>query len=106
MSRFDYVKYDEEAQALQAELKIAATVVEKAMILLDEAQGKLFDLINANITHDRPRDLAIESLQEACLTEKCYDYLEQCYMWCGKGLRDAQIERNGGAELQEERGDE
>ena len=29
--------------------------------------------------------------------------LEECYMWIGKAIRDDQIERNGSAELQEER---
>ena len=29
--------------------------------------------------------------------------LEECYMWIGKAIRDAQMKRNGGAELQEER---
>lgn len=29
--------------------------------------------------------------------------LEEVYMWIGKAIRDDQIERNGSAELQEER---
>jgi hypothetical protein len=30
--------------------------------------------------------------------------LEEAYMWIGKAVRDDQIERNGSAELLEERG--
>jgi hypothetical protein len=105
MSRFDYVKYDDLAQGKQTLLKLAAVNVEAAMLALDEAQTEFFGLFEEHLV-DRPKDLAIESLQAACLSEDCYTQLEIAYMWCGKGIRDDQIERNGTAPLQEERGDE
>lgn len=77
MSRFDYVKYDE-----------------YAIQILNNFQ---FD-VNQIETHIKmqlksPRAVAL------ALTK-----LEECYMWIGKAIRDDQIERNGSAELQEERG--
>lgn len=76
MSRFDYVKYDEKAQLQQAKIKAAAEQMER---LIEE------HVMPGNKKHDALRAL------------------EHCYMWCGKGIRDEQIMRNGGAELQEDR---
>ena len=75
MSRFDYVKYDNAAIVDQQEAK-------------DYCQ-KLEQLIN-DLGNSRATSLA-------------HTKLEECYMWIGKAIRDEQIKRNGGAELQEER---
>jgi hypothetical protein len=74
--RFDYVQYDETAQTHQAEIK------------------NLCRHLEAYITAHIPAGRA----QSTALTR-----LEECYAWCGKGIRDDQILRNGSAELQEER---
>ncbi len=76
MSRFDYVKYDEDSQAIQEAFKKMATGIERA--------------IEKGIKSPRAKASAITNL-------------EVCYMWIGKGIRDDQIARNGSAELQEER---
>lgn len=78
MSRFDYVKYDTVAIAQQELAKKAC----------QEMEGIIDGCLEG-----RPRDLA-------------HNALEVCYMWCGKGIRDGQIKRNGSAPLQEERNDE
>lgn len=75
-SRFDYTKYDDQANAAQAEFKTTVTELE--------------EMIEMQIKSPRAKALAITNL-------------EQVYMWIGKGIRDDQIERNGSAELQEER---
>lgn len=75
MSRFDYVKYDEKAMKQQEEFKFVVTNFET--------------IINA-LNSPRSKALAITKLEEA-------------YMWIGKAIRDDLIERNGKAELQEER---
>ncbi|MFN3453459.1 MAG: hypothetical protein ACK41T_00765 [Pseudobdellovibrio sp.] len=75
MSRFDYVAYDEKAQGQQLEAKEQVIVLES--------------LING-LKSPRARASALTKLEE-------------CYMWIGKAIRDDQIERNGSAELQEER---
>lgn len=106
MSRFDYVKYDIESQDKQAQLKASAQKVEACMEALDVAQIEMRNLIDDLIEGDRARGLANLELSEACLAEDCYDRLEMAYAWCGKGIRDDQIARKGGAELQEERGHE
>lgn len=96
MSRFDYVKYDPQAQEAQAALKMAAQKVEASMKALDEAQAAMFELVGEHLAgEDRPREHAIEALQDACLTEACYDKLQVAYMWCGIGLRDDQLKRDG-----------
>jgi len=79
MSRFDYVKYDDEALNAQAMLK-------------DEFQ-ELEGLVARLLPAGRPLSLVLTKLEEA-------------YMWCGKGIRDLQIDRNGSADLQEERNNE
>lgn len=77
MSRFDYVKYDNDSAEVQAEFKRRCQYLE--------------EYIDLQLTvPSRARAIAINKLEE-------------CYMWIGKGIRDAQIARNGSAELQEER---
>lgn len=78
MSRFDYVKYDEESIQAQNELKTQFQNLETA--------------VNCLIPDGRAKSLVLTNLEEA-------------YMWCGKGIRDAQIKRNGSAEEQPERKD-
>lgn len=75
MSRFDYVKYDEQAAADQA--------------LFKQKFEELEHLVNAKIP-GRAGSLVHTKMEEA-------------YMWIGKGIRDGQIQRNGQAELQEAR---
>ena len=78
MSRFDYVKYDKEAEKKQRCFKYLV--------------AGLDNLIEGNLTSPRAKALAITKLEET-------------YMWIGKAIRDDQIKRNGRAELQEERSD-
>lgn len=75
-SRFDYVKYDDRAQKDQALLKA----------VFQDAEG----MIDATLVPGAQKNRALAALEEA-------------YMWCGKDLRDQQIQRNGSAPLQEER---
>lgn len=75
MSRFDYVAYDQEAQKKQNEIKAKAQELEQ--------------LIEKNITCPDSKQKAI-------------NHLEVTYMWCGKGIRNDQIKRNGSAPLQEQ----
>lgn len=79
MSRFDYVKYDQDAMDLQAEFK--------------ERCEDLSAFIDSIPEADRAKALA-------------QTHLEIAYMWIGKAIRDNQIARNGMADLQEERGNE
>jgi ribosomal protein L33 len=74
-SRFDYVKYDEKANELQALFKAAMTEIEAD--------------IDANIRSPRAKALALTKLEEV-------------YMWIGKGIRDDQVAARG-AELEEGR---
>ena len=76
MSRFDYVKYDEQAVQIQNNFKDDVTQIET----------------HIKMQLKSPRAVAL------ALTK-----LEECYMWIGKAIRDDQIARNGSAELQEER---
>lgn len=78
MSRFDYVKYDEQASITQGIFK--------------QKVSNLEGLIETQLESPRAKALAITKLEE-------------CYMWIGKAIRDDQIIRNGSAELQEERSD-
>jgi hypothetical protein len=78
MSRFDYVKYDEEAEQMQKAFKEGVTFLEAD--------------IESMLVSPRAKALALTKLEE-------------CYMWIGKAIRDDQITLNGGAELQEERND-
>ncbi len=67
MSRFDYVKYDEESQRHQSH----------ALQLVDDLRA----FIETNMKPGRASALAMTKLEE-------------CYMWIGKGLRDDQIARS------------
>lgn len=76
-NRFDYVKFDENTAAIGATFKDGFTKIADSIDLLGPG---------------RAVSLALTKLEEA-------------YMWVGKALRDRQIDRNGRAELQEERTD-
>ena len=76
MSRFDYVKYDDKAVEMQNGVKYQVTELER--------------FIESFCKSPRAKALALTKLEE-------------CYMWIGKAIRDDQIQRNGSAELQEER---
>lgn len=80
MGRFDYTKYDETANAKQAEMK------EKVI----ELEKKIEEIMVTSPTVGRYRALALTALEES-------------YMWIGKAIRDNQIDRNGSAEAQEGR---
>ena len=73
--RLDYVKYDETAQGLQDAAK--------------QQCGDIVKMIEA---------MGAGRAQSIALTK-----IEECYMWIGKAIRDHQVMRNGGAQLQEER---
>jgi hypothetical protein len=75
MSRFDYVRYDD-------------TAIEKQ----DHIKQSVKSLAQA-----------IEDFGDNRSTQLALNHLEECYMWVGKAIRDEQIERNGSAQLQEER---
>ena len=78
-NRFDYVAYDAISATKQATAKQQLTGV--------------VEFLDANLKHGRAKSLVMTKLEEA-------------YMWIGKAIRDEQIERNGSAPLQEERGNE
>jgi hypothetical protein len=77
-TRFDYVKYDEQATSLQGAFKAQMCQVEMA--------------ISKNLIDGRAKSLALTKLEEV-------------YMWIGKAIRDEQVEKRG-AELQEGRSNE
>lgn len=79
MGRFDYVKFDQESQNIQAMFKERFEVMEAVVDMM--------------IADPRSKALTLTSLEEA-------------YMWIGKGIRNDQIARGGAAELQEERKEE
>lgn len=79
-TRFDYVKYDDVAQAAQTRCKEACIALEAAIDAIGVGGG---------------REKAIALTQ-----------LEHVYARCGRAIRDDQISRNGSAELQEGRGNE
>lgn len=66
MSRFDYVKYDEQSIKKQADLKALFEEVER--------------LVEVSIPDGRAKSLVLT-------------YLEIAYMWTGKAIRDEQIGR-------------
>lgn len=76
MSRFDYVRYDEESQRHQNDAKQRC----------DDVRA----FIETNLKPGRASSLAMTKLEEV-------------YMWIGKQIRDDQIARNGLAPLMEER---
>lgn len=67
MSRFDYVKYDEQSTAAQEAFKVKFDEIEK---------------------------LADEVLQNSREKASLMTYLEIAYMWIGKAIRNEQIARN------------
>lgn len=75
MSRFDYVKYDEDSENPQLEAKTDFIAIAEKI---------------ENLGPSRAASLALTKLEEA-------------YMWVGKAIRDNQIARSGSATLQEER---
>ena len=75
MSRFDYVRYDEESQSLQNEFK-----------------GKFEEL-----------ESLAKVLKPGRASALVFTKLEEAYMWVGKAIRDEQIVRDAAFELQEER---
>lgn len=82
MNRFDYVAYDEQANALAGEFK-----------------GAFVDLEAKIESHFASPKSAGVARYKAMLLSK----LEEAYMFVGKAIRDDQIARNGSAELQEGR---
>ena len=77
-NRFDYVAYDDQAQAEQKAFK--------------EKFKDLEDMV-AKLPPSRAASLVFTKLEEA-------------YMWIGKSIRDSQIARNSQTKLQEERGNQ
>jgi hypothetical protein len=88
MSRFDYVKYDDDAQLLQTHFKNVVTDLESDINGLGRNTIDCMQSNPGNLL--RAKALAITALEEM-------------YMWIGKAIRDDQIARNGSAPLQEER---
>lgn len=78
MSRFDYVKYDQRAMNIQAEIKTKFEEIEA--------------YVNEFLPDGRAKSLLMTSLEET-------------YMWAGKSIRDDQVARNGSAPMQDERKD-
>jgi len=78
MSKFDYIAYDEEAAKYQADFK------------------GVFQALDTMV------EVLLHSPRHKALTMTA---LETAYMWIGKAIRDDQISRRGGAELQEGRKD-
>jgi hypothetical protein len=75
MSKFDYVKYDQEATDKQ-----------------DCFKRKFKEL-----------DFEVQNLKPGRATSLVYTKLEEAYMWIGKAIRDEQLLRNKDTELQETR---
>jgi len=82
MSRFDYVKYDQQAIAERDVVNQLSEQLETVINNIQDERGL-----------GRSQSLALEKLEET-------------YMWIGKAIRDAQIYRNKDTELQEERKDD
>lgn len=72
--RFDYVKYDKHAQLDQNVFKHHVESLEKE--------------IESRLPNGRGKALALTKLEEV-------------YMWLGKAVRDEQVIRNNGAELED-----
>ncbi len=90
MSRFDYVKYDAKAQALQEFIKKEVQEFESVII------GIGLDSIGQS-----ENGKTVASLMRA--KALALTALEEMYMWAGKAIRDEQILRNGSAPLEESR---
>lgn len=68
MSRFDYVQYDEQAKAYQTDIKVKVENCEGALTYFPDSDNK----------------------------KNAIKALEEFYMWCGKCIRDQQLnDRNG-----------
>lgn len=80
---FDYVAYDAQAKAEQAEAKLRMLQVEDLIALL----GRRRVIYKCDI--------------ERSAAAVAYEKLQECYMWIGKQIRDNQIQRNGSAPLEE-----
>ena len=78
--RFDYVKYDEKAQAQQLRVKKAAMELELAIEEISLNSGQ------------RYKALALTALEE-------------CDAWAGKFVRDSLVARGGSTEDMTERGE-
>lgn len=76
-TRFDYVSYNENSQALQMSLK---------------SQFNCIELMLNNLPNSREKSLVLTKLEEA-------------YMWCGKAIRDEQLRQTPETEMQEQRVD-
>lgn len=88
MSRFDYVKYDDHAFALQGLTKDMVMELEKMIDTIGSSLDPLADKSKVG----RSKAMAITKLEEV-------------YMWIGKAIRDDQIARTPVVELEEERHD-
>lgn len=88
MSRFDYVKYDDHAFALQGLTKDMCIELEKMI----ETIGSTLDPVTDKSKVGRSKASALTKLEE-------------CYMWIGKAIRDDQIARNPVVVLEEDRHD-
>ncbi len=82
-TRFDNVKYDDHAMALQKKCKEACLALESA----------INDIGTGGAGGAREKAIALTQL-------------EHTYARCGRAIRDDQISRNGTAELMEGRGKE
>lgn len=91
-SRFDYVRYDENAQLMQENLKEKVQELERNIkgIGINSAMRSTAEQANTVGSLNRSKALALTALEEF-------------YMWVGKAIRDDQILRNGSAPLQEDR---
>lgn len=111
MSRFDYVQYDKVAIEKQVKLKVMAQKIEAALVLLESARMEMWTLLDQekdatlNDAIDDYYERAASDLNEATGPDlsEALALLERSFMWCGKAIRDEQIERNGSAPLQEGR---
>ncbi len=80
MGRFAYVRYDSVAVERQTQLKAQFEIIEKLIDSIADGDG----------CTTRAKDLA-------------FQYLENCYAWCGKAIRDEQVGLRGDATPQEAR---
>lgn len=87
-SRFDYVKYDDQAIKSQ----------DLAKDLCQQLESQILR-IGADIP-EPARGAIVGRAKATALTK-----LEECYMWIGKAIRDDQKQRNAQTELQEQRKD-
>ena len=78
MSQFSYVKYDEQAAALQQKFR------------------EMFERVAAQV----------HCLEDSRLTVLIHQKLEEAYMSVGKSIRDEQIKRTGKVDEQPERNNE